>query len=113
MRFRDGFTLYELLDGKENDDSNNILKSVFFLEETQGTVVVECEPYDNAYDTKKIDDTVAKICRVIDKREKVIFKRLVQVCGCEINSLSFTFYDEMSVYSGGTKLLGEKMTTNF
>lgn len=113
MRFQDGLNLFRLLGGKKYDDRNNILKSVFLLEESQGTVVVECEPYDNAYNTEKIDDTVAKICRVIDKREKAIFKRLSQICDHEINNLSFTFYDDMSVYSGGTKFLGKKMTTNF
>ena len=95
MRFNDGLTLFNLLNGDNNDDKNNILKSLYILE------------------VNKRDKTLEKICRVIDKREKVIFKKIQAECGQEVDCLLFTFYDDMSVYAGGTKVIGKNMTINF
>lgn len=113
MRFNDGLTLFNLLNGDNNDDRNNILKSIYILEVQEGSAIFECEPYDYAYNTNKMDNTLEKICRVIDKREKVIFKKIQAKCGQEVDCLLFTFYDDMSVYAGGTKVIGKNMTINF
>lgn len=113
MRFNDGLTLFNLLNGDNNDDKNNILKSLYILEVNKGHAIFDCEPYDYAYNTNKMDKTLEKICRVIDKREKVIFKKIQAECGQEVDCLLFTFYDDMSVYAGGTKVIGKNMTINF
>ena len=90
MRFNDGLTLFSLLDGDNNDTRNNILKSLYILEVHKGSAIFECEPYDYAYNTNKMDNTLEKICRVIDKREKVIFKK--NTSGMRARSRLFNIY---------------------
>ena len=69
---------------------------------------VEAEPYDDAYNTNHIDETMEKITRILDRREKAIFKALSKGAGREIEVISITFFDDISVCGGCNKVLGKK-----
>lgn len=99
--------IYELLGGDRHDIKNNVLKSLFIIGIDGDTVDIEAEPYDDAYDTSDMTKTMKKISRIVDRREKAIFKHLHLLYGKEIRCLSITFFDEWGVYGYITKYLGE------
>lgn len=99
--------IYELLGGDRHDTKNNVLKSLFIIGINGDTVDIEAEPYDDAYDTSDMTKTMKKISRILDRREKAIFKHLHLLYGKEIRCLSITFFDEWRVYDGAYKYLGE------
>ncbi|MGM8140053.1 hypothetical protein [Enterococcus italicus] len=102
-------SIYEVLGGNnKKDKKSNVLKSLFIVESRGSVVEIEAEPYDDAYNTNHIDDTMGKITRVLDRREKAIFKALSKEAGREIEVISITFFDDMSVCGGCTKVLGKK-----
>lgn len=100
-------TLYELLGGDRHDKKNSVLKSLFIIGIDKDTVDIEAEPYDNTYDTNDMIETIRKVGRILDRREKAIFNQLTPFCGREIQCLSITFFDEWTVYGSITKYLGE------
>lgn len=100
--------LYNILGGNIHDNKNNVLKSLFIVNVANGTVEIEAEPYDDAYNLNDVDATIDKICRLLDKREKSIFKSLARYYQTDIERLEITFFDDMSVCGGAIKILGEK-----
>lgn len=100
-------TLYELLGGDRHDKKNSVLKSLFILGIDKDTVEIEAEPYDNTYDTTDMIETIKKVGRILDRREKAIFNHLTPFFGKEIQCLSIIFFDEWRVYGYATKCLGE------
>lgn len=102
-------SIYEVLGGNNKRDlKNNVMKSLFIIRFRGNIAEVEAEPYDDAYNTNQIDDTMEKITRILDRREKTIFKALSKESGREIEVISITFFDDMSVCGGCTKVLGKK-----
>lgn len=102
-------SIYEVLGGNNKKDiKRNVLKSLFIVDLRGTTVEIEAEPYDDAYNTNHIDDTMEKIARILDRREKAIFKALSKEAGKEIEVISITFFDDMSVCGGCNKVLGKK-----
>ena len=102
-------SIYEVLGGNnKRDPKNNVMKSLFIIRFRGNVVEIEAEPYDNAYNTNHIDDTMEKITRILDRREKAIFKALSKEAGREIEVISITFLDDMSVCGGCNKVLGKK-----
>ena len=102
-------SIYEVLGGNNKKDiKRNVLKSLFIVGLRGATVEIEAEPYDDAYNTNHIDDTMEKITRILDRREKAIFESLSKGAGREIEVISITFFDDMSVCGGCNKVLGKK-----
>lgn len=108
-----GLTIYELLGGNKHDDKNNVLKSLFIMNIQENIVEIEAEPYDNSYDTNDMVRTIEKICRILDRREKAIFKNLNQSFKTEIDCLSIIFFDDMRIYGGATKFLNHTCKINY
>lgn len=100
-------TLYELLGGDISDKKNSVLKSLFIINIDKDTVDIEAEPYDTTYNTNDMIETIKKVGRILDRRERAIFSRLTTFCGRKIQCLSITFFDEWRVYGYATKYLGE------
>src|SRR5699024_613942 len=97
-------TLYDLLGGSTVlDKKNNVLKSLFITNVDQFGVEIEAEPYDDAYNTNHIDQTMEKVVRIINRRESAIFKALQHEYGENICHISITFFDDMTVCGGCTK----------
>lgn len=107
-------TLFEIFGGDlDTDRRNNILKSLTINELKNGCVSIEAEPYDDAYNTEKMDETTTKICNLLDRREKSIFKALRRYYGVDVDTISITFFDAWTTYGGCTKYLGEKAMMSF
>lgn len=107
-------TLFEMLGGNLNTDNrNNVLKSLSVVEVENSTAVIEAEPYDYAYDTEKMDETTTKIYKLLDRREKSIFKALNQHYNVDIDTIVITFFDEGTTYGGCTKYLGKKAMMSY
>lgn len=105
-------SIYEILGGDRRSEKNDVLKSLFITGISGSTVEIEAEPYDDAYNFKNMDATIDKICRILDRREKTVFKKINNFFGTEVDTLSITFFDDFSVYGGATKILGEKAVTS-
>jgi len=107
-------TLYDLLGGSTVlDKKNNVLKSLFITNVDQFGVEIEAEPYDDAYDTDHMDETMEKVVRIINHREVAIFKALRREYGENIDCMSITFFDDMTVCGGCTKYLYVDAKVNY
>lgn len=87
-------TLYGLLDIKPT--KNNIFKSMLVTKIENGTVHIECEPYDDSYSIDKAD-------RVLHRRRNFIFDSL------NVDCISATFYDEWTARYGTLIKRGDSM----
>ena len=87
-------TLYGLLDIKPS--RNNIFKSMLVTKIENGTVHIECEPYDDSYSPEKAD-------RVLRRRKNFIFDSL------NVDCISATFYDEWTAKYGTLIKRGDSM----
>lgn len=103
-----GKTLYELLGGNVRDSRNNILKSFEVTAiDSDGTVELTTEPYDNAYNIEYMGETVGKLVRTLNRREKSIFKALGNPERVLVN-----VYDDFSTVGAIYKTDGEPATTS-